>query len=280
MLGSVVPTTGGIEKAFYWGDLWGCDVVQFYITLSRKWEVDEIEKEKIILFKDAWRKSKVKEVVAHIPYLVNLVSENDLIKEKSIVRMVAEIERAKLLGVRYLILHPGSAGKQERRRAIKILKESFDSVFDKVEPGDVKILIETMAGQGSSLGSSFEELAEILSVLGNDKVFNICFDSAHIFAAGYDIREGGYDKIIKEFEKHILIEKIMTFHLNDSKTDCGSRIDRHEHIGEGTIGLDFFKRLLNDERFKDIPKIIETPDTENRSEGNLLILKSLIDREF
>lgn len=275
MLGSTVPTIGGMEKAFHWGDAWGCEAVQFYITLSRKWQVDEIKREKVDLFKDAWRGSKVKEVVAHVPYLVNLVSENDLTRERSIDRMVSEIERAKLLGVRYLVLHPGSTGKRDKKRSIEILRDGFSRIFDRVEIGNVRILIETMAGQGSSLGSSFEEMAKILSVLGNENVFNVCFDSAHVFEAGYDINNGGYDKVIEEFKSHIPIERIMAFHLNDSKTGCGSGVDRHEHIGEGKIGLDFFKRLLNDDEFKGIPKILETPDTENRSEGNLTILKSL-----
>ncbi len=277
MLGSTVPTIGGIEKAFYWGDEWGCEAVQFYLTLSRKWEVDKISKKKIELFKDAWEKSNVKEVVAHIPYLVNLVSENETTKEKSIKRMVSEIERANILGVNYLILHPGSSGKQDKKDAIKILKKGFDKIFSKRDPGNVNILIETMPGQGSSLGSSFQEIAEILFALNNDKIFGVCFDSAHIFEAGHDItREDGYGKTFKEFEKHIPIKKIKAFHLNDSKTDIGSKVDRHEHIGKGKIGLGFFKKLLNDKRFKDIPKILETPDTEEKSKENLKILKSLI----
>lgn len=276
MLGSTVPTVGGMEKAFHWGDRWGCDAVQFYLTLSRKWRVDDLGQDGIDSFKEAWERSKVKEVVAHIPYLVNLVSENDVTRERSIERMVAEIERAEVLGVRYLVLHSGSAGGQGSKRAIEVLKEGFDRVFDRVRPDNAKILIETMAGQGSSLGSSFEELAEMLSILKNDDLFGICFDSAHVFEAGYDIREGGYDEVFNEFGRNIPIERIRAFHLNDSKTDCGSRVDRHEHIGEGRIGLDFFRRLLNDERFKDIPKILETPDVERRSEDNLELLRGLV----
>lgn len=277
MLGSTVPTVGGMEKAFYWGDKWGCEAVQFYITLSRKWEVDKISEEKIRLFKDAWKKSNVKEVVAHIPYLVNLVSENEATKEKSVERMISEIERAKVLGVKYLVLHPGSAGKQDKKDAIKILKKGFDRVFSKIDPGNVNILIETMPGQGSSLGSSFGEIAEILSVLNNDKVFGVCFDSAHVFEAGYDINK--YEETFKEFEKHISIKKMKAFHLNDSKTALSSKVDRHEHIGKGKIGLRFFKSLLNDKRFKKIPKILETPETEEKSEENLKTLKNLIDKK-
>ncbi len=280
MLGSTVPTIGGLDKAFYWGDKWGCEAVQFYLTLSRKWQVDEISKEKIDLFKDAWKNSKVKEVVAHIPYLVNLVSENIEVKEKSIERMVKEIERANILDVKYLVLHPGSIGKQNKEDAIKILKKSFDKVFKKIKPDNTKILIETMAGQGSYLGASFEEVAKILSTLGNDNYFGVCFDSAHVFASGYDIRnKEGYDKTLKEFEKNVPLKKINVIHLNDSKADFNSNKDRHEHIGKGKIGLEFFRIVLNDKRFENIPKILETPETETMTEVNLKVLRSLIQSE-
>lgn len=276
MLGSTVPTIGGLDRAFYWGDKWGCRSVQFYLTLSRKWEVDKISKEKVNIFKNAWENSKVKEVVAHIPYLVNLVSENIEIREKSILRMIKEIERAKILGVKYLVLHPGSVGKQDKKEGIEILKKSFDKIFKKIDPKDTNILIETMAGQGSALGSSFKEIAEILSSLNND-VFAVCFDTAHVFESGYDIsKRDGYQETFKEFEKNILIKKIKAFHLNDSKTDFYSKVDRHEHIGKGKIGIDFFKKLLNDKRFINIPKILETPETEEKSEENLKILRGLI----
>ncbi len=278
MIGSTVPTVGGIEKAFYWGDRWGCEAVQFYLTLSRKWEVDKISEGKVNLFKSAWKESSVKEVVAHIPYLVNLVSENRLTRDRSIERMIKEIERAKILGVKYLVLHPGSAGRQEKEEAIIVLKQSFDKIFKRVSPKGVNILIETMSGQGSSLGSSFEEVAKILAVLKDENTFAVCLDSAHILEAGYDIRKKtGYEETFAEFEKHIPIKKIKTFHLNDSRTNFGSKVDRHEHIGKGKIGTDFFKKLLNDRRFIDIPKILETPETEEKSLENLKTLRALID---
>ncbi len=269
MLGATVPTTGGIEKAFYWGDKWNCQAVQFYITLSRKWQVDKIKEEKVSIFKDAWKESSVKEVIAHVPYLVNLVSENKEIRIKSIKRMVEEIERAKLLGVKYLVLHPGSAKKE----GVKLLKESFDRVFQKTNPKGVKILIETMAGQGNYLGSSFEEMGEILYSLNNE-LFSVCFDTAHVFQSGYDIRD--YDETFRKFEKNVPLKKIELFHLNDSRSLFGSNVDRHEHIGKGEIGLTFFKTLLNDKRFKDLPKIIETPEMGEESLNNLKVLRKLI----
>ena len=276
MLGATVPTTGGIHNAFKWGDKWNVQAVQFYLTLSRQWKVNHMtdgDKEK---FRKAWKNSNIKEVVAHIPYLVNLTSATKSTREKSIDRMIAEIKRAKELGVRYLVLHPGSPGKNGKEKGLRLLKEGFDRVFEEVSPEGVEILIETMAGQGTTLGSSFEEVGEILDLLDNEEVFSVCFDSAHVLEAGYDIRgEGGYGKVLNKFEKQISLEKIKTFHLNDSKTEFNSKSDRHEHIGEGEIGLTFFKKLLNDERFKKVPKIIETPKMGERSEYNLKKLKSL-----
>ena len=278
MIGSTVKTIGGIDKAFYWGDKWGCDSVQFYLTLSRKWEVNDMKPDQIELFKESWKESNVKEVVAHIPYLVNLASYDDTVVQKSVQRMISEIGRAKILGVKYLVLHPGSTPEGRDKGFLKI-KKSFDNIFKSVDFGDVKILIETMAGQGNALGSRFEEIAELLHLLGKDDLFGVCFDTAHVFQSGYDIRGEGYNEVFEEFERLISIRKIKAFHLNDSKTDCGSRVDRHEHIGKGKVGLDFFKKLLNDKRFKGIPKILETPETEKMSEENLKVLRSLIDKK-
>ena len=276
MLGATVPTTGGIHNAFKWGDKWSAQAVQFYLTLSRRWKVNHMTEEDKERFRKAWKNSNVKEVVAHIPYLVNLTSATKSTREKSIDRMIAEIERAKELGVRYLVLHPGSPGKNGKEKGLKLLKEGFDKVFQEVNPDGVEILIETMAGQGTTLGSTFEEVREILDLLDNEKVFSVCFDSAHVLEAGYDIRsEGGYEKVLSQFEECIPLKKIKTFHLNDSKTEFNSKSDRHEHIGEGEIGLKFFKKLLNDDRFGDTPKIIETPKMGEMSEGNLKKLRSL-----
>ena len=276
MIGATVPTTGGIHNAFKWGDKWGVQAVQFYLTLSRQWKVNQMTEDDKEKFREAWEDSSVKEVVAHIPYLVNLTSATRSTREKSIDRMIAEIDRAKDLGVKYLVLHPGSPGKNGKEKGLRLLKEGFDKVFEEVSPEGVEILIETMAGQGTTLGSTFEEVKEILDLLNNKEVFSVCFDSAHVLEAGYDIRgDKGYEEVLDQFEQHIPLEKIKTFHLNDSKTELNSKSDRHEHIGEGEIGLTFFKKLLNDDRFKKVPKIIETPKMGEMSQSNIESLKEL-----
>ncbi len=277
MLGATVPTIGGIHNAFKWAEKWNIEAVQFYLTLSRKWKVNHMTEEEKEKFRKAWKCSNVKEVVAHIPYLVNLTSATKSTREKSIDRMVSEISRAKELGVGKLVLHPGSPGKNGKGEGLKLLKEGFNRVFEKINPEGVEILIETMAGQGTTLGSNFKELSEILSLLNKPNIFSICFDSAHVLEAGYNIRkESGYENVLKEFEKYIPLEKIKTFHLNDSKTKLNSQSDRHEHIGKGRVGLLFFEKLLNDARFKDIPMIIETPQMGEKSSYNLKRLRELI----
>ncbi len=270
-----MPTIGGIKNAFYWGDKWDCQAVQFYLTLSRTWKVNQLSEKDILEFKNTWKNSNVEEVVAHIPYLVNLVSFNEEVRKKSIERLVNEIERAKLLGVKYLVLHPGTFKNISKKEAIDLFVSNFEEVLKKIDLGNVKILIETMAGQKNSLGSSFSEIKEILSKLSKSG-FGVCVDSAHLFEAGYNVSADGYEDLFNSFEKEIDLEKIMVFHLNDSKTKFNSKVDRHQHIGEGEIELNFFEKLLNDKRFENIPKIIETPLMGEKSEQNLQVLKDLI----
>ena len=269
MLGSVVPTIGGIDKAFYWADLWDCEAVQIYLTLSRTWKVNELTDKQIQNFKYAWKKSNIKEVVSHIPYLINLASSNQETREKSIERLVIEIERAELLGVKYLILHPGSYGEASKEKGMQKIIDGLNFVLAKTGETKAKILLETMAGQGRSIGSSFNDLKQIIDNVKSTSPNGIfvCLDTCHIFAAGYDIRtEKEYQKTLAEFDAIIGIDKIKTIHFNDSKTELGSRIDRHANIGEGKIGLSAFNFFMNDKRFKKIPKILETPDIKAEPE--------------
>jgi len=275
MLGSNVPTIGGFHTGFKWGDKWGCEVIQIYITLSRRWNVSALTKEEISKFKMAWQESSVKEVVAHVPYLVNLASPDKKLYQKSIERLLTEISRAIKFGVSLLVLHPGSYGNSKKEEGIKRVIEALNSVLQEIDfPG--KILLETMAGQGTTVGSRFEELALILEKVKRPESLGICLDTGHLFMAGYDIRGyEGYQKILNEFDRIIGIEKIKAIHLNDSKTGLGSRSDRHACIGEGKLGLQVFHAILRDERFKGIPKILEIPERDTKSKDNLELLRNL-----
>jgi len=275
MLGSNVPTIGGFHTGFKWGDKWGCEVIQIYITLSRRWNVSELTKEEISKFKMAWQESSVKEVVAHVPYLVNLASLDKELYQKSIERLLTEISRAIKFGVSLLVLHPGSYGNSKKEEGIKRVIEALNSVLQEIDfPG--KILLETMAGQGTTIGSRFEELALILEKVKKPESLGICLDTGHLFMAGYDIRGyEGYQKILNEFDRIIGIEKIKAIHLNDSKTGLESRSDRHACIGEGKLGLQVFHAILRDEKFKGIPKILEIPERDTKSKDNLELLRNL-----
>lgn len=276
MLGSTVPTIGGLPMGFRHGDAWGCECIQIYVTLSRKWEVAELTDVEVSAFKDAWQQSAVKQVVAHVPYLVNLATPDDEMRQKSVERLHTEFNRADRFGVPTLILHPGGYKSSTPEEGLRRIVEALNGIFRAFPSSPTRILLETMAGQGTMLGARFEELAWILSELEQPERSGVCFDTSHVFAAGYDIRGyGGYTVVMKEFDRIIGIDRIGAFHTNDSKVEFGSRHDRHAWIGEGELGLQTFHGLVRDKRFYKIPMVLEMPDFENRSKQNLDILKKL-----
>lgn len=276
MLGCTVPTIGGLPKGFFWAREWGCECIQIYVTLSRRWDVSELSTEEVIKFKSAWQNSPVKIVVAHVPYLVNLASPDKNLWQKSKDRLSIELSRARKFGVNFLVLHPGSYGSSNKEDGIKRTIEALNSILTEVNGQKTKILLETMAGQGTAIGSAFEEIARILEEVNKPGFFGVCFDTAHVFAAGYDIRGyEGYESVLNEFDRVIGIKRIRMIHVNDSKTNLGSHADRHAGIGEGKLGLEIFHAILRDRRFLEIPKILEIPESDKRSKDNLRLLRKL-----
>jgi len=276
MLGSNVPTIGGFHAGFKWGDEWRCECIQIYVTLSRKWHVPELTQEEIAKFKTAWKKSSIKGVVAHVPFLVNIASPNREIWEKSISRLITEISRVERLGVPYLVLHPGSYSNSTKKEGIERIAQALNVVLQRFNSQLTKILLETMAGQGTMIGSHFEEIAFILEKVQKPELLGVCLDTGHLFMAGYDIRGyKGWESVLNEFNKIIGVGKIGTIHLNDSKTSLGSKSDRHACINEGKLGLQVFHAILRDQRFSNIPKILEIPERDTRSKDNLELLRNL-----
>ncbi len=276
MLGSNVPTIGGYPTGFKFADKWGCECIQIFLTMSRRWDIPQLIDGKIIEFKSAWSNSSVESVVSHIPYLVNLASPDSDIWKKSIERMFLEIDYALNLNVFYLVLHPGSYTYSNKQIGLKRIIKALNKISDEINTRKICILLETMSGQGTSLGSNFKEINYILKKLKKPYLFGVCLDSAHIFHAGYNIMGfNGYKNVIKRFDEIIGIEKIKVIHLNDSKTELGSKVDRHANIGEGKIGLRFFHAILNDNRFSNIPKIIEIPERDEKSQESLIFLRNL-----
>jgi len=276
MLGSNVPTVGGLATGFRYADEWGCECIQIYLTLSRRWDVLELTQQEITKFKTAWENSSVKKVVAHVPYLVNLASPNKEIREKSIKRLAIEISRAITFGVPFLILHPGSYIEGDRETGIQRIIEALDIIGEQFSTRCPRILLETMTGQGTMLGYRFKELAQILEGARKKDHLGVCIDTGHLFMAGYDFRGyRGYEEVMAELDRIIGLEKIGAFHLNDSKTKLGSRSDRHSCIGEGELGLQVFHALLRDLRFTNAPMILEIPERDTRSKDNLELLRKL-----
>lgn len=245
---------------FHYTEEWGLECAQTYFTLSRRWSVLPLRAEEISNFKSAWQKSSVKEIVAHVPLIVNLASSLDVTRQKSIDRLSFELSRVNDLGIHFMVLHPGYCGNSTKTAGTKHLIEGLNRVLDSASDSAAKILLETMAGQGTAIGTRFEEMASIIEKVGKNRFLGVCFDTCHAFAAGYDLR--GYDgceEVLKMFDETIGLDKLGAIHLNDSKTGLGSKVDRHAGIGKGKMGLQVFHALLKDPRFVDTPKVLELP---------------------
>lgn len=278
LVGAHVSIAGGIHKAFERGDRLQCLAIQIFLKNSNQWKAKLLTEEDGVLFRDAWKKSPIRAVIAHDSYLINLASPDRELHRKSVDAFVEELRRAIFLGVPYLVLHPGAHMGSGVAAGVSRVAKSLRQALRRVPP-NVGILLENTAGQGTCLGDCFEQLASILERVGEPDRAGVCLDTCHLFAAGYDIRtEDGYEGTIREFDRLIGIRSIKAFHVNDSKKELGRRVDRHGHIGQGFIGLDAFRFLLNDKRFKAIPKILETPKGPGIAEDlmNLATLRSLI----
>ncbi|MFN9595195.1 MAG: deoxyribonuclease IV [Bacteroidota bacterium] len=273
-LGVHCSVSGGLENAFGEANGLHIDVMQVFTRNQRQWNAKPISDEERIAFQDTWKSSQIKVAFSHCSYLINLAAESDETREKSIAALILEVERCTLLGLSFCILHPGAAGSQTQETAIKKIADGLRQVLDKSSGSNVMILLENTAGQGSSVGGPFENLKQI-SDLTNSKRIGYCFDTCHAFAAGFDIRtKKGCEETFAAFDSILGLENLKAFHLNDSKGDLGSHLDRHEHIGKGKLGLEPFRYIMNN--FPKIPKVIETEKSDEWDRENLELLKSLI----
>jgi deoxyribonuclease-4 len=248
-----------------------------YLAPSRTWHVPELSQAEVDAFLTAQRTSGIATVVAHASLLLNLASANDGVRDHSIAHLKTEMRRANLFGVDRIVVHPGS--HEHPSTGINRIVSALDEVVHAIP--NVRVLLETVAGQGNAIGATFEELAEIVDGCAQPDRFGICIDTCHVFAAGYDVRlYSGLANTLDQCSRTIGLDRIGCFHFNDSKGILGSRVDRHmPMIGQGQIGTAAFHALLRDERFVGVPIIIEPPDGENTTRANLDLLKSLRDRE-
>jgi deoxyribonuclease-4 len=279
LLGCHVSVSGGYYRAIERGSKIGCTVVQIFTRNQLRWRSKPINKDQIEHFKSALAEDKnVKLVFAHGSYLPNLASPYRDIRKKSILAIKDELDRCDKLGLPYLVVHPGSHMGIGESKGIKNIVSSLKSILANND-GDCAICIETTAGQGTGLGARFEHIRDIIGGVDEKRVA-ACIDTCHIFTSGYDLRtKEKYLKTIARFHSVVGLEMLRVMHLNDSKGACGSRLDRHTHIGEGHIGVDAFGWILNDERLSGVPKVFETPkkkDGKEMDEVNLEILRKLI----
>ncbi len=276
MLGATVPTIGGLHKAFDSATAWDCECLQIYLTMSRRWDSPPLTFEQQQAFLASWHASNVQEVISHVPFLVNIASPDTILWNKSVKRLLFEVKTAVELSVRFLVLHPGSPRESDREDGIRRAIEAVNISLEDADDTCPMILIETMAGQGTALGSSFEELARMLGDIEKRRFAGVCFDMAHVFAAGYDISGyEGYERVLAQFDSIVGADAIGTIHINDSQTRLGSKHDRHTYVGEGQIGLQAFHSVLRDPRFATIPKVLELPGRGDSIKDNLKFLRNL-----
>lgn len=257
--GAHMSTAGGLHLAFELAHSAGCDCLQIFVKNQRQWVAKPMDDASISAFVGAWKQSQIAPIVAHAAYLINLGAPEGENRQKSIRATIDELERCEALGLLGLVLHPGAhigAGVDE---GIRRIAAGLDEVHKATAGFRTKVLLENTAGQGSTIGSKPSELRGIVDGVKEPERLGACIDTCHLFAAGYDLRNAGkYDEMMAELDSTIGLSRIACLHVNDSKAGLGSRLDRHEHIGEGQIGQAGFVRLLNDPRLAHIPRILET----------------------
>jgi len=280
LLGAHMSIAGGFAAAVERAERIGCTAMQIFVKNNNRWQGKPIGDSDVSTYKDVLVKSRIRAVLAHDTYLVNLCATTPEVLLRSRSTLKDEMCRCELLGITSLNIHPGAHGGKGSVEGIARIAESLNVLFEQTRGDKVNILLETMAGQGTSIGRSFEELRSVVDQIEQKNRIGVCVDTCHIFAAGYDVRtESGWNSTFREFEDIIGLDRLAAFHVNDSKRELGSHVDRHEHIGKGQIGLNGFRHLMNDDRFKHTPKILETPKGEEMLEDleNMRILTSLVE---
>jgi deoxyribonuclease-4 len=281
MFGSHLSIAGGLHNALLQAEKLGLDSVQVFTKNQKQWSCKPLEPCDVGEWKSHCKRLKFKQTVSHDSYLINLAATDANFWAKSVELFMEELRRCSALGIPYLVTHPGAhMGAGEEAGLTKVVA-ALDVIHDAVPADGVVTCLEITAGQGTSLGYKLEHLAEIMSRVKAPKRLAVCLDTAHLFAAGYDFRGRKYAKFRKEVDKTVGLSRVKVLHVNDSKKDLGSRVDRHDHIGRGLIGLDGFRPIVRDEAFEKVPKILETPkgdDEQGRNWDavNVEVLRSLV----
>jgi deoxyribonuclease-4 len=277
-LGAHESIAGGLHRAFDRARSVGCDAVQIFVKSNRAWAVKPLTDEDVARFQAKAEETGIQPVVGHASYLLNLGTPDEALWARSRDTLIVELERCEALGVPYLVLHPGSHVGAGEEVGLARVAQALGQVHAATPGFRTRILLETTAGQGTNLGYRFEHLAWLMEHTPEGERLGVCLDTCHAFAAGYELRTpAGYTTTMETFDRLIGLERLKAIHLNDCKGDLGSRRDRHEHIGQGGIGLDGFRHVVNDPRLAGLPGLLETPKSDDLHEDreNLAVLRSL-----
>jgi deoxyribonuclease-4 len=271
-LGAHMSVAGGLPQAIERAKAHGCQTLQIFTKSAAQWRARPLAAAEIAAFRDLAEAADIRPVVAHTSYLINIATGDPALRARSIAALDEELRRADALGLRGVVLHPGSRSGGTDEDALALVADAIRQVLAVHSGRQTMVLIEHTAGQGASVGYTFEHLAAVLEQLGAEPRVGVCLDTCHLCAAGYDLTtEHGYRATFEQFARLIPFERLKLLHLNDSKKPCGSRVDRHEHIGRGHLGLEPFRRLLHDPRFAHLPMIIETQKTRLHARQSAMI---------
>jgi len=278
-IGAHMSVAGGLPLAIARARVHRCEAMQIFTKNANQWRARPLGPEDIASFRRAAEETGIHPIVSHASYLINIATTNPVLRSQSLAALLEEVDRAEALGLLGVVLHPGARMAASEEDAVALVARALTEVLRARPKGKTMILLEHTAGQGTAMGATFEQIAAILDGVRSRKRLGVCLDTCHLLASGYDIcSEEGYRRTFDRFDALIGFERLNVFHLNDSKKPCQSRVDRHEHIGKGFIGVDAFRRLMNDKRFWGLPMCLETPKGPDLKEDreNLTLLRSLI----
>ncbi|NIQ37577.1 MAG: deoxyribonuclease IV [Proteobacteria bacterium] len=273
-----VSIAGGFSKALGRAKARNCETIQVFSRNPRGWKSTPLDMEEVSRFRRGLRDEAISPVFVHLPYLPNLATKLTSFYDRSLSVLEEDLRRAEILSAQYLIMHMGSRLSSSRKEALRTLAESINRAFGEVE-NRTMLLLENTSGQGTQIGSRFEEIGAVIGKVENQDRIGVCLDTAHAYGAGYDMsNRQGLETTLGDLDRFVGLEKLFLIHLNDTKVPLGSQKDRHWHIGEGKIGLEGFRHIVNHPRLSDLPGIMETPRKNDRMDlKNMSVIRSLLE---
>ena len=271
-IGAHMSVAGGVSRAVERAVVHGCESLQIFCKNASQWRGKPLDAEDVRLFRRRVDETGLTPVVSHASYLINLATTVPLLREQSIAAFVDELDRADMLGLRGVVIHPGTCTAGSEEDALRLIGEAIRTALAARPRQTAMVLLEHTAGQGRTVGHRFEHLADILTHVDGSPRVGVCLDTCHLVASGYDLTSArGQEETFASFDRLVGLDRLVLFHGNDSKKPCGSRVDRHEHIGDGCLGLEPFRRILNDPRFSDLAMLIETEKAKTSARAGTIV---------